>query len=136
MKLEGKKKLAARALEVGAKRILFNKERLSEIKEAITKQDIRDLYAQGAIMIKETSGRKVKVKRKTRRRAGSVKKKVKGGKREYITITRKLRAYLKELKSHEAISNEKYIKLRKEIRMKSFRDKNQLKERIANMEKE
>lgn len=43
MKLENKKDLASRALKVGKNRIAFNKSRLTEIKEAITKQDFKDL---------------------------------------------------------------------------------------------
>jgi len=41
MKLDKKKNLAKRVLNVGKERIIFVKERLSEIKEAITKQDIK-----------------------------------------------------------------------------------------------
>jgi len=87
MKLEGKKELASRALGIGKKRIVFNKERISEIKEAITKQDIRDLLKDKAIFINEIKGRKKIVRRKTRRRAGSVKKKVNNRKRDYMNIT-------------------------------------------------
>ena len=43
MKLEGKKDLVARTLGVGKGRIVFNVQRLEEIKQAITKQDIKDL---------------------------------------------------------------------------------------------
>lgn len=133
MNLEKKKQLAARALGVGKSRIHFNTQRLDEIKEAITKQDIRDLYVAGAISINESLGRRKVVKRKIVRKAGSIKKKVKGGKREYITITRKLRSYLAELKKHEKISSEQFYKLRTEIRARAFKSKAQLKERIASM---
>ena len=74
MNLEKKKMLAARTLGVGKARIIFNVARINEIKEAITKQDIRDLAADKAILIREIKGTKKKVKRKTRRRAGSIKK--------------------------------------------------------------
>jgi large subunit ribosomal protein L19e len=131
MKLERKKMLAAKTLEVGKGRISFNKERLSEIKEAITKQDIRDLYKSGAITIKEISGKRKKVKRKTRRRGGSIRKKVNTRKQDYVKLTRKLRSYISELKKQEKISIEKYKELRKEIRTSAFRSKAHLKERIA-----
>ncbi len=58
MNLEKKKKLAARTLNVGKERIIFLKSRLEEIKEAITRQDIKDLHKDGAIIIKEEKGRK------------------------------------------------------------------------------
>ena len=77
MQLNKKKELAARTLKVGKGRIVFNKERLSDIKEAITKQDIRELLRDKAIIITAIQGRRKIVKRKTRRRAGSIKKKVK-----------------------------------------------------------
>jgi ribosomal protein L19E len=70
MNLAKKKLLASRALNVGVHRLVFNNSRLSEINEAITKQDIRDLLVSGAIHIKVITGVKKKVKRKTRRRQG------------------------------------------------------------------
>ena len=130
MKLENKRELASRALNIGKGRIVFNIQRLSEIKEAITKQDIRDLKESGAIFIKEEKGRRKIQRRKTRRRAGSIKKKVKGKKREYITITRKLRGHLAALKSQGRISNEHFSGLRKEIRAKNFKSLSHMKEKI------
>ena len=131
MKLERKKELAARALNISKKRIVFNNERLSEIKEAITKQDIKDLLASGAIFIKEISGRRKVEKRRNRRRGGSIKKKVVNKKREYMTLTRKLRSHLASLKSQEKISREDFTKLRKEIRAKQFRSLSHMKERLG-----
>ena len=97
MKLEKKKALVARTLNVGLNRIIFNQERLSEIKEAITKQDIKDLFSSGAILLKEKKGRRTVVKKK-RRRHGSVRKKINKTKQEYVVLTRKLRTHLKNLK--------------------------------------
>jgi len=131
MKLENKKALIARTLKVGKNRIAINESRLSELKEAITKQDIKDLKEAGVIIIKEISGRKSNLKRKTRRRAGSVKKKVKTKKLTYMTLTRKLRAYLAGLKRREIITNEEFKALRKEIRSSSFRSLSHMKERVS-----
>ena len=128
MKLDKKKQLAVKTLKVGKSRIIFNLTRLDEIKDAITKQDIRDLKQSGAIIIKEIKGTKKNVKRKTRRRAGSIKKKVKKKKKNYMALTRKLRSFIFELKKHETISLEKYKDLRKKIRAKTFRSKAHLKE--------
>ena len=135
MKLEGKKDLAARTLGVGKHRIIFNLERLSDIKEAITKQDIRDLVNDKAITLKEIGGRKKIVRRKHRRRAGSIKIKKKDGKREYVILTRKLRNYLADLRKKNKVTSEQYYKIRKEIRAKDFKSKANLKERIENWEK-
>ncbi|MCH7568260.1 MAG: hypothetical protein IIA87_02460 [Nanoarchaeota archaeon] len=136
MKLNNKKELAVRTLGIGKDRILFNKERLEEIKEAITKQDIRDLVKDKAIIIKEIKGSKKRKKRKTRRRKGSIKKKVKTRKRDYMIITRKLRAYALELKKRGALGLEEYRKIRKEIRAKEFRSKAHMKESISSLLKD
>jgi len=133
MNLSKKKILAAKVLNVGKGRIIFNKERLSDIKEAITKQDIRDLFSQGAILIKPIKGRKKIVKRKNRRRAGSKKHSKKHKKRDYVILTRKLRAYLKDLKKQNKITSEVYHKLRKEIKASLFKSKAHMKEHIASI---
>lgn len=122
MKLNKKKQLAARALNVGKERILFNPARLEEIKEAITRQDFRDLFNSKAIIIKEKSGSR-KHDRKRKRGFGKIKKMINKRKRNYVIITRKLRAYLKELLKHEKLSKEKYAMLRKQIRAKIFKSK-------------
>jgi large subunit ribosomal protein L19e len=131
MNLEKKKILASKTLKVGKNRIIFNNERLAEIKEAITKQDIKDLYSSKAISIKEIVGRKKKAKRKTRRRLGSIKQKVNAGKRGYINLTRKLRKYIKELLAQGKIKKEQYVVLRKQIKASAFRSKNHLKEQLS-----
>tara|TARA_Y100000310_G_scaffold122529_1_gene121233 strand:- start:4120 stop:4683 length:564 start_codon:yes stop_codon:yes gene_type:complete len=126
--LSKKKELAAKTLRVGKNRINFNSDNLSDIKEAITKQDIKELYDGGIITIKPIKGRKKIKKRKTKRGPGKIKKTVNKRKQVYVKITRKLRNYLKELKSFEAIDRELYIDLRKKIRMRNFRSKAHLKE--------
>lgn len=130
MKLENKKALAAKTLGVGKNKIIFNTTRLADIKEAITKQDIRDLFADGAILIRQAVGRRAVVRRKIRRKAGSIKNPNKSGKEEYMIITRKLRAYIAELRRKEKISDELFHKIRKEIRARNFKSKLQLKERL------
>jgi large subunit ribosomal protein L19e len=130
MKLENKKSFAAKVIGVGKGRIIFNKSRLSEVKEAMTRQDIKDLFIDGAILIREIRGRKAIVKRKTRRRAGSIRQPAFSKKGRYMTITRKLRRYLAELRKSEKITNEQFQMLRKEIKASAFTDKTRLKERI------
>lgn len=131
MKLNKKKQLAAKVLKVGKNRVWFSNENLAEIKEAITKQDIKDLFQQGIIKIKEVKGRKKIKRRKTKRKAGKIKMKVKRRKQEYVKITRKLRGYIKELKKQEKISKEKYQEIRKKIRARTFKSKAQLKEYLG-----
>lgn len=130
MKLENKKKFAAKVLGVGNGRIILNKSRLSEIKEAMTRQDIRDLFASGAISVAEIKGRRKVEKRVTRRRAGSVRQPAVNKKRKYMITTRKLRAYVSELRKNENVTKEQFLKLRNEIRASAFKDKAHFKERI------
>ncbi len=136
MNLEKKKILAAKTFGVGKGRIVFNSARIGEIKEAITKQDMRDLVKDKAIIIREISGTRKKVKRKTRRRSGSIKIKVKRKKEEYKLLVRKLRKGASELREKKVIDKDQYIKLRKEIRSGSIKSKAYLKERIAQMREE
>src|SRR3989344_4610124 len=53
MNLQKKKQLAIKTLKAGKERIVFLESRRDEIKEAITKQDIRDLVSDGAIIIRK-----------------------------------------------------------------------------------
>ena len=133
MQLNKKKALAAKTLNVGKDRIVFMNGSLAEIKEAITRQDIKDLHAAGAVQIKEVSGRKKIIKRKNRRGVGKVKKKVNKRKAEYVIITRKLRKFAKFLLKIGEIDRPKHQDLRKKIRARKFRSKRQLKETYKNL---
>lgn len=130
MKLDLKKRLAADTMKVGKGKIQFNISRLDEIKEAITRQDIKDLVKSGAIAIKPPKGRKKNIKRKHRRRTGKIKKKVKTRKQDYVKMTRKLRNYLKEIKKQGKIELEDYKDARKKIRNRIYKSKRNLKETL------
>ena len=134
MKLDKKKQLAARTLGISKERIIFNINRLEEIKEAITKQDIKDLLNNKAISIKEIKGRKTKVKKK-RRRQGSIKKKPNKSKREYVLSVRKLRRNILSLKNQGKISSAFYKELRKDIKTRKIKDIAQLKEKVGAIKK-
>lgn len=130
MNLRNKKKLVARMLSVGTGRIAFDESRLSEIKESLTRQDIRDLIKSKAIKLKEKKGKKKIIKRKTKRRKGKRKKIIKKRKTEYVILIRKLRKTLKNLKRADVITKEKYNDLRKKVRAKAFRSRAHLMEAI------
>jgi large subunit ribosomal protein L19e len=135
MNLGKKKRLASRTLAVGKERIVFLESRLKEIKEAITKQDIRDLKKEGAIIVKEIKGRKKKKKLSKRRGFGKIKKTVNKRKEKYVIMTRKLRKYVTEMKKKGKISREEFYDVRKKIRNKAFRSKNHLKEYLESRKK-
>jgi len=130
MQLAKKKVLAAKVLKVGKNRVVFSEANLAEIKEAITRQDILDLYKSGAIQIKEVKGRKKIVKRKHRRRVGKVKKRVNNKKTEYVIITRKLRTFLRHMLKTGKVDKETYKETRKQIRARKFKSKRNLKEAL------
>ncbi len=134
MNLSKKKELAKRTFNVGEGRIIFVESRLNDIKEAITKQDMRDLRQDKAIIIKEKKGRK-KVIRKRRRSVGNIRKKMKTRKKDYVILTRKLRKYVAEMKHQGKISKEEVDDIRKKIRNKMFRSKSHLKEYIGGLRK-
>lgn len=134
MKLDKKKSLAARTLGVGKERIVLVQSRLDDIKEAITKQDIRDLVEDKAIVIKEVKGRK-KVKKSNKKSTGNIRKKVNKRKKKYVTITRKLRNYVKELQKQGILSKDQVKEIRKRIRNKDFKSKANLKEFIGGLTK-
>ena len=133
MQLNKKKELAAKVLKVGKRRITFSDSHLSEIKEAITRQDILDLHKSGAIQIKEVKGRKKVVSRKHRRRMGKIKKRVNNRKQDYVIITRKLRKFSKHLVKTKAIDNEKHQKIRKMIKARRFKSKRHLNESLGEL---
>jgi len=135
MKLGKKKNLAARTFNVGKKRIVFVKARSEEIKEAITKQDIKDLHKDGAIIVKDIQGRKKRKKKQKRRTPGNVRKRVKTRKKDYATLARKLRLHIAELKKQGKLSREEVTEIRKKIRNKMFRSLAHLKEYIGGLEK-
>lgn len=128
--LESRKQLAARVFGVGKNKIYFDEAHISDIKEAITKQDMKDLFAEGIIRIKENKGRMSKPKRTTRRGPGKIKRKIKIKKSGYVIITRKLRRYVGELRKQGKLTKEKYQELRKKIKARTFKDKAHLKDHI------
>ncbi len=133
MNLRNKKELAARTFKVGKDRISFVESRKEEIKEALTKQDMKDLKKDGAIIIKEINGRKKNIKKKKRRTAGNIRKKVNNRKKEYAVITRKLRKYVKEIFKQDRINKEEKKELRKKIRNRDFKNLAQLKKHIKDI---
>jgi large subunit ribosomal protein L19e len=54
--LSAQKRLAADELDVGKNRIWFDPDRQSDLAEAITREDIRELVEEGAIQVDDESG--------------------------------------------------------------------------------
>lgn len=135
MNLRKKKSLAVRTLKIGKERIVFVKSRLDEIKEALTKQDIRDLQKDGAILVKEIKGTR-KIRKKSKKRTpGNIRKKVNKRKQEYVIMTRKLRRYVAEMKKQGKLSAEEIKDIRNKIRNRIFKSKAHLKTYIGGLKR-
>ena len=136
MNLRKKKELASRTLGLGKSQIVFLESRKDEIKEAITKQDIKELKKDGAIIIKEMKGRKKKKKVKVKQRGtGKIRKKVNTRKKDYVILTRRLRSIVAEMKKQKRLTQEDATEIRKKIRNKKFKSKAHLGEHIGGLEK-
>jgi large subunit ribosomal protein L19e len=133
MNLGKKKSLAARTFGVGESRIKFLEPRLDEIKEALTKQDIRDLHKDGAIIVLPVKGRKILIRKKKNRSVGNVRKKVNKRKQKYVKLTRKLRKHLAEIEGK--LTKKEKIEIRNKIRNKSFDSKSDFKTYLSGAKK-
>jgi large subunit ribosomal protein L19e len=136
MNLRAKKQLAAKTFGVGKARIAFVNERIEEVKEAITKQDMRNLQKDGAIIIKEIKGRSKNINKKKKSGMGNVRVKVNTRKRDYVILTRKLRKVLADKKKKGEIDRKEIKEIRKKIRNKMFKSKVHLKEYIGGFRNE
>ena len=116
MRLKLQKRLATSVLKTGKRRAKFNLERLPDIKEAITKSDIRKLISEKAIVKEQKKGhsrsraRYILVQKSKGRRKGRGSKKGKATshlsrKERWVLKIRSQRKLLKELKDKKRISN-------------------------------
>ncbi|MFH1072957.1 MAG: 50S ribosomal protein L19e [Nanoarchaeota archaeon] len=132
MKLKVQKKLAASLLGCSRKRIRFDPARLDEIKEAITKTDIRGLIADRMIWKKQEKGvsrvRARKILRQKRKglqkSAGSRKGSANARAPEKLAWMRKIRiqrAFLKELKQKKLITTITFTHLYRKAKGGFFR---------------
>ena len=141
MNVLNKKRLAAQLLKVGINRVRIDPERVQDVEDAVTKEDIRRLIKEGAIWaapVKGTSTARKKMRKRKGRGPGS-KKGTKGarmGKKErWIRQVRALRRYLKKLKEKRAITNETFKVLYKKVKGGELKTVRRLKEVLAEMEK-
>ncbi len=138
MELKVQKKLAASVLKCSKSRIRFDPERLDEIKEAITKADMKALVNDYAISRKPVNNtsrfraRKKLVQKRKGRQKGEGSRKGKATarlskKRRWINQIRIQRQFLKYLVDNEIISREIYRELYLKCKGGFFRSKRHLK---------
>ncbi|HLC56559.1 MAG TPA: 50S ribosomal protein L19e [Candidatus Nanoarchaeia archaeon] len=137
MILKSQKRIAAQVLKVGINKVWLDPERIDDIKEAITKADIRSLIKSGVIKAHKlkTNSRarfrkRLEQKRKGRSHGLGSRKGTKNArlssKREWINKIRVQRELIKTLSDKGLISHESYYKLRSKSKGGFFRNKRHL----------
>ena len=130
MNLQTQKRIAAELLNVGKSKVKFDETRVNDIKEAITKSDIRSLIKEGVITKKA-------VNFQSRARARLIKKqKSKGNSKGPGSVKRKtlwvrkirvLRGFLRELRAKGMLETKDYRNLSLRSKGGYFRSKRHLK---------
>ena len=134
MKIVNPKKLAASVSGCSPKRIKYDTSRLDEIKEAITKADVRSLINKGAIRVVQKKGtsrfraKKTHIQRVKGRMRGHGSRKGNAtarspSKRDWINRIRLLRQVIKNFKDKKLISNQTYRDLYLKAKGGFFRSK-------------
>lgn len=134
MMLGVQKRMAAAILKCSAKRVHFDTEKLAEIKEAITRADLRLLIEQGTIS--KTPKRGVSMARarlahqqktKDKRKGPGSRKGAAGArtnrKKTWVNRVRLQRRYLKGLREEKTIGGSDFTELYKKIKGGFFRSK-------------
>lgn len=137
MKLNVQKQIAARTLNCSPKRVKFDTTALAEIKEAITKSDIRKLINNGKIQkiqekgVSRARANKIRIQKSKGRRKGHGSRK--GGKKArtpakalWIARIRLQRKYMGALRKSGSIANDTYRDIYKKAKGGFFRSKRHL----------
>tara|TARA_Y100000310_G_C20639276_1_gene792958 strand:- start:1205 stop:1660 length:456 start_codon:yes stop_codon:yes gene_type:complete len=138
MNLRNQKTVSAKILKVGKGKVWFDKSRLDEIKEAITRRDLKSLIGKKIIQKKPDQGtsrvraRKRIVQRRKGRQKGPGTKKGKHGarspkKKNWMILVRGQRKFINELKEKELIEVSIYRNLYRKIKGGYFRNKRHIK---------
>lgn len=138
MRLTAQKRLAGQIFKCSPKKVRVDPARLEDIKESITKADIRALIIDKAITakpVKKSSKgriRKNKIQKKKGRQAGTgtrkgTKKARSPKKVTWMNKIRKQRLFLRELKEKELIDAKKFRDLYRKAKGGLFRSKEHLK---------
>ena len=138
MDLKTQKNITRSLFKVGVKRIKFDPKNLSEIKEAITKKDIKGLVNKGLIEIVPKRGssraraRKILIQKRKGRRKGIGSRKGKSNARlnsktNWVRKIRVLRRFLRNIKEKNLINNKDYKELYLKAKGGFFRSERHLK---------
>ena len=119
MKFDLQRRLAASFMKVGENKVWFNPEMLEDVKNAITRADVRRLIQSYAIQARPETGiskfraRKIKTQKSKGRRKGAGSRKGSQGARltkkdAWMQKVRAQRKYIKELKTKELIDKKTF----------------------------
>ena len=138
MELRLQKRLAGQVLKTSKKHIRIDPTVVADVKEAITKADIRSLISKGAIIAKPITSisrgriRKNRLQKIKGRRRGQGSRKGKFGarlnkKRTWMNKVRIQRSFLKEIRDKEIINNKSFYDLYSKSKGGFFRSKRHIK---------
>ena len=138
MRLTLQKRIAADIMKCSPKRIWIDPVKTPEVKEAVTKQDIRTLVNNGVIIKRQKTGQShfrarktADQKRKGRQKGVGSRKGAKGArsppKRNWMNAIRLQRSFLRELKEKELINVKNYRELLLKAKGGFFRSKRHIK---------
>jgi large subunit ribosomal protein L19e len=138
MNLTTQKRLAAEILKIGVNRVWIDPDNLEEVSEAITREGVKKLIADGTIKARPKKGissyRSKKIaeqKSKGRRKGRGSIKGAKGArnpkKKAWMTTIRALRTDLKDMRDNREINRTTYRKLYKMAKGGAFRSKSYMK---------
>ena len=138
MNLRSKKLMASKVLKVGLGRVWFDPSKFTEIKEAITREDIRKLISHGIILVKQKEGisrgrfrEVIKQKRKGRKKGPGSKKGKNtsrlGRKEAWVDRIRAQRDLFYDLIGKGNITDETYKHLRLKAKGGFFRSRRHIK---------
>ncbi|HDP73559.1 MAG TPA: 50S ribosomal protein L19e [Candidatus Woesearchaeota archaeon] len=132
MNLKIKKRIAADILKCSQDRVSFDELSLAEIKEAITREDLKILIHKGAIIklpargISNSRAKKLQEKKKKGHRKGHGSRKGTAGARQsrkdtWMAKIRKQRIFLKEIKLKGLITDKAYRQIYRKAKSGFFR---------------
>ncbi len=136
--LKAKKRLAARVTGVGVHRIKFDADHLTDVADAITRENIRSLITANTIRIDSftgTSRGRAQIKKEQRNKRGTKQGSKQGrkgariGKKEiYVAKVRSLRRLLKIAKDRKELTNPEFWALYKKVGGNTVRNKAHLRQ--------
>jgi large subunit ribosomal protein L19e len=138
MNLKTQKRIAAKVLKCSPKRVVFDTQGVADIKEAITRADLRSLVGSKLIVKAQKKGnsrsraRSILTQKRKGRQSGSGTRKGTHGaraprKRTWVIKVRSQRDFIKELKTKGKVSAKTYTDLYTKVKSGYFRNKRHIK---------